>query len=82
MNQPTRKLFRSRDDRMIAGVCSGLGKYFSVDPTLIRLLFVFTAILGGPGLVAYIIFWIVVPPEPEVTSVVESSPVIIDQDEE
>ena len=82
MTQPTRKLVRSRNNRMIAGVCSGLGKYFSVDPTLIRLLFVFTAILGGPGLVAYIIFWIVVPTEPEVTSVVESSPVIIDQDEE
>ncbi len=82
MTQPARKLVRSRDDRMIAGVCSGLGEYFSVDPTLIRLLFVFTAILGGPGLVAYIIFWIVVPPEPEVASVVESIPVIIDQDEE
>ena len=82
MTQPTRKLVRSRNNRMIAGVCSGLGEYFSVDPTLIRLVFVFTAILGGPGLVAYLIFWIVVPSEPGVTSGVESSPVIIDQDEE
>ena len=82
MTQPTRKLVRSHNNRMIAGVCSGLGEYFSVDPTLIRLLFVFTAILGGPGLIAYLIFWIVVPPESELTSVVESSPVIIDPDEE
>ena len=82
MTQSARKLYRSRNNRMIAGVCSGLGEYFSVDPTLIRLLFVFTAILGGPGLIAYIIFWIVVPPEPEVTSGVESSPVIIDHPEE
>jgi phage shock protein C len=67
---------------MIAGVCGGLGEYFAVDPTLIRLLFVFTAIFGGPGLIAYLIFWIVVPQEAEESSSVESSSVIIDQSEE
>ena len=82
MTQPARKLFRSRNNRIIAGVCSGLGEYFSIDPTLVRLLFVFTAILGGPGLIAYLIFWIVVPLEPEEPSSVEASSVIIDQSEE
>lgn len=82
MYQPARKLVRSPNNRMIAGVCSGLGEFFSVDPTLIRLLFVFAAIIGGPGLVAYVIFWIVVPLEPEEQSVIGASPVIIDQPEE
>lgn len=82
MSQPARKLVRSNKSRMIAGVCGGLGEYFAVDPTLIRLLFVFTAIFGGPGLIAYLIFWIVVPQEAEESSIVDSSSVIIDQSEE
>lgn len=49
---------------MLAGVCGGLGKYFSIDPTIIRLIFVVLALMGGPGLVIYIIMWIVVPEEP------------------
>jgi phage shock protein PspC (stress-responsive transcriptional regulator) len=67
---------------MIAGVCGGLGEYFSVDPTLIRLLFVFATILGGPGLIAYLIFWIVVPSESKVSSEAQPSSVIIDPSEE
>ena len=82
MSQPARKLLRSDTKRMIAGVCGGLGEYFSVDPTLIRLLFVFATILGGPGLIAYLIFWIVVPSESKVSSEVPPSSVIIDQSEE
>jgi len=51
---------------MIAGVCEGLGKYFSVDPTLIRLLFVVAAIAGiGGGVLLYLLLWIVVPDEPQ-----------------
>jgi phage shock protein C len=60
-----KRLYRSKDERMISGVCGGLGKYFNVDPTLIRLLFVIAAAAGGPGLIAYIILAIVVPEEPE-----------------
>jgi len=82
MSQPARKLLRSDTKRMIAGVCGGLGEYFSVDPTLIRLLFVFATILGGPGLIAYLIFWIVVPSESKVSSEAPPSSVIIDQSEE
>ena len=60
-----KKLYRSRHDRMIGGVCGGLGEYFAIDPTLVRLLFVFAALAGGPGLIAYLIMLIVVPEEPE-----------------
>jgi len=82
MTQPARKLVRSRNDRIIAGVCSGLGEYFSIDPTLVRLLFVFTALLGGPGLIAYLIFWVVVPLEAEGQSIIDTSPVVIDNRED
>lgn len=64
MAETYKKLYRSRNERMIAGVCGGLGEYFGIDPTLICLLFVFTALAGGPGLIAYIILLVVVPEEP------------------
>jgi phage shock protein C len=60
----TRKLYRSRTDRKLAGVCGGLAQYFNIDPTLIRVLFVVLAILGGSGLVLYLALWIIVPNEP------------------
>jgi phage shock protein C len=58
-----RTLYRSRDDRMLAGVCGGIGEYFAVDPTLVRLLFVLLAVFTGVGVLAYIVLWIVVPEE-------------------
>ena len=61
----TKHLYRSRSDRQIAGVCGGLAEYFAVDATIVRLLFVAFALLGGPGLVLYIIMAIVVPEEDE-----------------
>jgi phage shock protein C len=57
------KLFRSNSDRMIAGVCGGLGKYFSVDSTIVRLVFLLLLIFGGAGFLLYLILWIVVPDE-------------------
>ena len=60
----TRKLYRSKTDRKVAGVCGGLAQYFNVDATLIRVLFVVLAILGGSGLVLYLALWIIVPNEP------------------
>jgi len=60
----TKKLYRSRTDKMIAGVCGGLGKYLGIDPTLIRLLFVLVVLMGGAGVLAYLILMIVVPEEP------------------
>jgi phage shock protein PspC (stress-responsive transcriptional regulator) len=58
------KLYRSKKNKIIAGVCGGIGEYFNVDPTLIRLLWLFISILGGSGVLAYIIAWIIVPEEP------------------
>ncbi|MHB9154706.1 MAG: PspC domain-containing protein [Endomicrobiales bacterium] len=62
-------LYRSRKNRMIAGICGGLGEMLSVDPTLLRLLFVFLGIATGiaPLVITYIIGWIIIPegPPPE-----------------
>ena len=60
----TKKLYRSRNDRMIAGVAGGLAEYFGIDPTVVRLAFVVLALLGGPGLIIYILMWILVPEAP------------------
>lgn len=59
-----KKLYRSRSDRRIAGVCGGLASYFSIDPTLMRLLFVLGLLFVGGTFLAYIILMIVVPEEP------------------
>jgi phage shock protein C len=59
-----KKLYRSRKDKMIGGVAGGLGEYFDIDPTLVRIIFVVSLFLGGSGILAYIILWIVVPEEP------------------
>ena len=61
----TRKLYRSRSNRQVAGVCGGLAEYFNMDPTLIRVLFVVLAVLGGSGLVLYLALWIIVPNTPQ-----------------
>lgn len=60
----SRKLYRSRTDRSIAGICGGLGEFFDVDPTLIRLLMLLLILLGGLSIWAYIILWIIIPEEP------------------
>jgi phage shock protein C len=59
-----RKLYRSRTDRKLAGVCGGLAQYFKLDATLIRVLFVLLTVLGGSGLLIYLAMWIIVPSEP------------------
>lgn len=59
-----KRLYRSRQDRMIAGVCGGIGHYLNIDPTLIRLALLLLAIWGGGGILVYIIAWIVIPEEP------------------
>jgi phage shock protein C len=62
---PTRKLYRSRSDRKLAGVCGGLAEFFSLDPTLIRVLFVVLALAGGSGILIYLAMWIMVPNQPQ-----------------
>jgi phage shock protein C len=59
-----RKLYRRRSDRS-AGICGGLAQFLSLDPTLIRVLFVVLAVLGGSGILLYLALWIMVPKEPQ-----------------
>jgi len=62
-----KKLTRSLNDRMLAGVCAGLADYLGMDPTVIRLIFVLLFFVSGPGvLLAYLIMMIIVPEEPKV----------------
>ncbi len=58
-----KKLFRSKKNKVIAGVCGGIGEYFGVDPILIRLLWVIFTLMGGAGVLAYIIAWVIIPEE-------------------
>lgn len=61
---PPRKLYRSRTERSIAGICGGLGKFFDADPTMIRLLMLLLILFGGLSIWAYIILWVIIPEEP------------------
>ena len=60
-----KRLYRSRKDRMIGGVCGGLAEYFNVDPVIVRAVAVLLLFPGGlPGLVPYLVLWIIVPEKP------------------
>ncbi len=64
MNDITpKKLLRTKDERMIAGVCGGLAKYAGVDPVIVRLAMVALVIFGGAGLLLYLAGWIIIPEE-------------------
>lgn len=56
-----KKFTRSIQHRKIAGVCSGLGSYFNIDPTLVRIIFVCLLLFGGSGLFLYLIIWFLTP---------------------
>ncbi len=58
-----KKLYRSESDQVIAGVAGGLAEYFDIDSTLIRIAIAFLFMVGGSGILAYILLWIVVPSE-------------------
>ncbi len=65
MADEVKKLHRSRTDRMIAGICGGLGEMFSLDPTLIRLVFALIALFTvGTAALVYILGWIIIPEAP------------------
>ena len=59
-----KRLYRSRDSRMICGVCGGLAEYLNVDPTLVRRATVLIACMAGSGILAYIIAAIIIPDQP------------------
>jgi phage shock protein C len=65
-NMEPKRLYRSRKERIIGGVCGGLGKYFNIDPVFARLILAVLFLCAGIGLVAYIIAWIIVPEEPAI----------------
>ncbi|MDD3631503.1 MAG: PspC domain-containing protein [Atribacterota bacterium] len=60
-----KKIYRSKKDSIIGGVCGGIAEYFGIDSTLVRLLAILIVFVGGAGLIAYIIAWIIIPQNPE-----------------
>ena len=60
-----KKLYKSSTDKKLAGVCGGIAEYFNIDSTLVRLAWVVFSLLGGSGLLAYIIASIVIPVDPD-----------------
>ncbi len=63
MNQ-VKRLYRSRYNKVIGGVCQGMANYFNLDPSLVRIAWVIFTLFGGAGILAYIICWIVIPESP------------------
>lgn len=59
-----KRLYRSRKDKVIAGICGGLGDFFKIDPVWIRVVFLVLLIANGAGLILYLIMWLVVPKAP------------------
>lgn len=59
-----KKLYRSNTDRKLCGVCGGFAEYFDLDPTIIRLIFIFLTLFGGGGLLIYLICAVVIPKSP------------------
>ncbi|MBN2101053.1 PspC domain-containing protein [Candidatus Dojkabacteria bacterium] len=66
MSKENKRIYRSESNRMIAGVCGGIGEYFDVDPTIVRIIWVLVVLFGGSGILVYIILWIVIPTESDV----------------
>ncbi len=64
-----RKLYKSRRDRMIDGVCGGIAEYFDVDPTIVRIVWILVTLMGGTGLVLYIAGMIIIPANPDTNAV-------------
>ena len=60
---PSKRLYRTREGRILAGVCSGIASYFGIDATLVRLAFAVFTIFGGAGILVYLVAWIVIPEE-------------------
>ena len=63
-NKERKRLYRSRDDKVIAGVCGGLGDFFTIDPVWIRVIFLVLLVASGISLLVYLIMWLIVPNSP------------------
>ena len=71
-----KRLYRDASDKMVGGVCSGLANFFGIDPTVVRLAFVLLTLLGGHGVLIYLVLWLIVPlaPQAAAESVVDVTP--------
>lgn len=59
-----KRLYKSRNDKKVSGVCGGIANYFNIDPTIVRIAWVLFSLAYGSGIIAYIIFALVMPEEP------------------
>jgi len=64
MNE-VKRLYRSKKDRILGGVCGGAGAYLKIDPVFVRVIWAICFFAGGVGLLAYILAWIIIPEEPD-----------------
>jgi phage shock protein C len=64
-----KRIYRDTDHKMIAGICAGIGEMLNIDPTLVRLALVFGTVFTGfaPGIVAYVIGWLIIPVKADIT---------------
>jgi phage shock protein C len=68
-----KRLYRSRTDRKIAGVCGGIAEYFSIDPTIVRVIAFLLLLPGGlPGFIPYVVLWVLVPVRPKGTEPIDA----------
>jgi phage shock protein PspC (stress-responsive transcriptional regulator) len=74
-----RKLYRSQENRMIGGVCGGIGEYFEIDPNLIRLILAAITLIGGIGLLLYIASLVIIPNNPDQTATDKTENLIKDK---
>lgn len=68
------RLYRSTENRMIAGVAAGVARYMDIDPTIVRLIFIAVALAGGFGVLAYIVAWVIVPEQPTSETISSQAP--------
>lgn len=74
-----KRLYKSRKNKVIDGVCGGIAEYFDVDPVLVRILFVLFFFVGGSAIIAYIVGMIIIPVRPAGEETVDNKPVAADQ---
>ncbi len=76
MVETVKKLYRSKNNKLISGVCAGIAEYFKIDPTIVRLIYIlltiFTAV--APFVILYLIMWIIVPEPPDFIDNVNKGP--------
>lgn len=73
MSEHPKRLYRSQTNRVLAGICGGFAEYLNLDPTLVRVLWIFLTIFGGSGIILYIIAYFVIPLNPHQTPAMPSS---------